>query len=172
MNVTLVPAPAATPARPSAQPGTAGPAGRRRAATPARTGGPIPGVLWGTALAAAALLLGVRLARTRRRLRCEKCRARMQRLARIEAFAHLDDAERTEQLVGDVQHEVWRCPECGGIAKHARERALPETARRLVPPAGSAADLRRRSRQGPSLFGGTLDAAERSGRPASTDRGD
>jgi hypothetical protein len=160
LDVTLVPAPPSGPQRVPAAPASPPAAGRPGARGPARTraGEPLP-PLWIAAMAAATLLLGGRIAwrRRRPRLRCPRCRARMERLGRVEAFAHLDGVERTEQLIGEVHHEVWSCPGCGEIAKRARERPLPEAVRRLAPPVGSAAHRNARTRQGPSLFPGGLD---------------
>jgi hypothetical protein len=165
MDVTLVPAPASGPDRQPAATPAPPPGGREsvRGRAPAKVGEPLP-ALWLAALVVATVFLGGRIAWRRRRLRCLRCRARMERLARVDAFAHLDLAERTEQLIGEVHHEVWRCPGCGEIAKRAKERPLPEAARGIAPPVGSAAHRHRLSRESPSLFPGGLDGGESAGK--------
>jgi hypothetical protein len=74
----------------------------------------------------------------------------MRRLDRVAAFTELDEAERTEQLVGDMQHEVWRCASCGELRKVARSGPL--AAQRSAAPVGSATHHRQWQRSGLSLF--------------------
>jgi hypothetical protein len=77
----------------------------------------------------------------------------MRRLGREAAFAALDMAERTEQLVGDVRYEVWSCPACGAIEKRGKARDLGGAAARAVAaPVGSAAFQRRHARAGLSIW--------------------
>ena len=77
----------------------------------------------------------------------------MRRLGREEAFAELDMAERTEQLVGDVRYEVWRCAACGAVEKRGKARDLSSAqAQAAAAPVGSAAFLRRRARAGLSIW--------------------
>lgn len=62
-------------------------------------------------------------------------------------------AERTEQLVGDVRHTVWRCTACGGIEKRGVARDVRGLiANATAPPVGSAAFLRRRTQSGMSIW--------------------
>jgi hypothetical protein len=153
----------ASPLPPAARAGAATPETPSRSAA-VRAGGPAApagasrGSGWELAViaAAAAVLLGGRAAWGRRRRRCPSCRAPMGRLAAAEAFAELDMAERTEQLVGDVRYEVWRCPACGIVDKHGTLRDLGNLraidARALAAPVGSAAFLRRLPRSGLSIW--------------------
>jgi hypothetical protein len=170
-NVTLVPGSAirqpAAGQRPVA-PGIAAPAkgSRPRAAgrlAQSRAEGPAgarsgraagsPGGLWWGLAAVAAVLVGGLLAWRRRPRRCPSCRAAMRRLAPAEAFAELDMGERTDQLVGDVRHEVWRCAACGMVDKRGVARDLSRlTASARAAPVGSAAYLRRRAQSGLSIW--------------------
>jgi len=153
LDVTLVPPGTAAP------PAAAPQAGRPPALAPgaaARREGPGSGPLgwrgWLAVTMAAAAAAGV-VAWRRRPLRCASCRAAMRRLGREEAFAELDMAERTEQLVGDVRYEVWRCAACGAVEKRGKERELSAAqARAAAAPVGSAAFLRRRARAGLSIW--------------------
>jgi len=122
----------------------------------ARHGGQGSGPLgwrgWLAAATAALAAAGVAAWRRRRR-RCASCRTAMRRLGREEAFATLDMAERTEQLVGDVRYEVWSCAACGAVEKHGKARDLSGAqARAVAAPVGSAAFLRRRARAGLSIW--------------------
>jgi hypothetical protein len=153
LDVTLVSPRTAAP--PEAAPQT----GRPPALAPgavARRGGPGSGPLgwrgWLAATMAVAAAAGVAAWRRRPR-RCAGCRAAMRRLGREEAFAELDMAERTEQLVGDVRYEVWRCAACGAVEKRGKERELSAAqARAAAAPVGSAAFLRRRAHAGLSIW--------------------
>ena len=107
--------------------------------------------VWLAATMAVAAAAGVAAWRRRPR-RCASCRAAMRRLGREEAFAELDMAERTEQLVGDVRYEVWRCATCGAVEKRGKERDLSAAQARAAAPVGSAAFLRRRARAGLSIW--------------------
>jgi hypothetical protein len=153
LDVTLV-SPGAS-ARPEAarQPG---PPPALAPGAAARRGGPGSGPLgwrgWLAATMAAAAAAGVAAWRRRPR-RCASCRAAMRRLGREEAFAELDMAERTEQLVGDVRYEVWRCAACGAVEKRGKARDLSGAqAGAVAAPVGSAAFLRRRARAGLSIW--------------------
>jgi hypothetical protein len=156
LDVTLVSP--GTPARPAAPPQP----GRPPALAPgaaARGSGPGSGrslpMGWGGWLAAAmAVAAAAGVAAWRRRpQRCASCRAAMRRLGREEAFAELDMAERTEQLVGDVRYEVWRCAACGAVEKRGKARDLSSAqAQAAAAPVGSAAFLRRRARAGLSIW--------------------
>jgi hypothetical protein len=107
---------------------------------------------WLAVTMAAVAAAGV-VAWRRRPRRCASCRAAMRRLGREAAFAELDMAERTEQLVGDVHYEVWRCAACGAVEKRGRARDLSGAqARATAAPVGSAAFLRRRARAGLSIW--------------------
>jgi len=153
LDVTLV-----SPAS-SARPAAAPQPGRPPALAPSaagRGGGPASGPLgwrgWLAAAMAVAAAAGVAVWRRRPR-RCASCRAAMRRLGREEAFAELDMAERTEQLVGDVRYEVWRCAACGAVEKHGKVRELTAAqAHAAAAPVGSAAFLRRRARAGLSIW--------------------
>jgi hypothetical protein len=156
LDVTLVSP--GTPARPEAppQPGRPPALAPGAAGAVARRGGPGSGLMgWGGWLAAAmavAAAAGV-VAWRRRPRRCASCRAAMRRLGREEAFAELDMAERTEQLVGDVRYEVWRCAACGAAEKRGKARDLSGAqAQAAAAPVGSAAFLRRRARAGLSIW--------------------
>jgi hypothetical protein len=125
-----------------------GPAGARTA-----TAAGSPGFLWWGLAAVAAALAGGRLAWRRRARRCPSCRAAMRRLAPAEAFAELDMGERTDQLVGDVRYQVWRCAACGAVDKRGVARDLSRlTASAHAAPVGSAAYLRRRAQSGLSIW--------------------
>ncbi len=159
----------ATPASPSAAtvpmapmapttPGRAAAAGLPRPTFPAAranraANGGVSSYLWLLpAVLAAALLVG-RLLWRRRPRRCPDCGATLLRLDREAAFAELDMAERTEQLVGDVRYEVFRCPACARIDKRGTARDLSAQARGAgTPPVGSAAFLRRRAQAGLSIW--------------------
>jgi hypothetical protein len=153
LDVTLV-----SPAT-AARPGAAPQPGRPPALAPgaaARRGASGSGTLgwrgWLAATLAVAAAAGAAAWRRRPR-RCASCRAAMRRLGREEAFAELDMAERTEQLVGDVRYEVWRCAACGAVEKHGQARDLSGAqARAAAAPVGSAAFLRRRARAGLSIW--------------------
>jgi hypothetical protein len=81
--------------------------------------------------------------------RCPECRAGMKRLDREATFAQLDAGERTEQLVGDVRYEVWRCPACQHVVKTGNARGdLGASAA----PVGSAGHRRAVGRTGLSLY--------------------
>jgi hypothetical protein len=151
LDVTLVSPGTAT------RPGTAGQPGRPptlAASAATHRGSPGSGLLgwrgWLAVTMAVAAAAGV--AAWRRPRRCASCRAAMRRLGREEAFAELDMAERTEQLVGDVRYEVWRCAACGAVEKHGKERDLSAAQARAAAPVGSAAFLRRRARAGLSIW--------------------
>jgi hypothetical protein len=153
LDVTLVSPGTAAPPEAAPRPGR--PAALAPGAA-ARRGGPGSGPRgWGGWLAATmavAAAAGVAAWRRRPR-RCASCRAAMRRLGREEAFAELDMAERTEQLVGDVRYEVWRCAACGAVEKRGKERDLTAAqARAAAAPVGSAAFLRRRARAGLSIW--------------------
>ena len=77
----------------------------------------------------------------------------MRRLGSEAAFAALDMAERTEQLVGDVRYEVWSCAACGATDKRGKARDLSGAAAlAAAAPVGSAAFLRRRAQAGLSIW--------------------
>ena len=153
LDVTLVSP--GTAARPEAarQPGRPPALAPGAAARPANPGsGPLSWGGWLAAAMAVAAAAGVAAWRRRPR-RCASCRAAMRRLGREEAFAELDMAERTEQLVGDVRYEVWRCAACGAVEKHGKARDLSSAqAQAAAAPVGSAAFLRRRARAGLSIW--------------------
>jgi hypothetical protein len=154
LDVTLVSPRAATP--PAA---TAGQPRQSPALAPgaaASRGGQGSGTLgwrgWLAAAAAALAAAGVAAWRRRPR-RCASCRTAMRRLGREDAFATLDMAERTEQLVGDVRYEVWSCAACGTVEKRGKARDLSGAqARAVAAPVGSAAFLRRRAQAGLSIW--------------------
>ncbi len=115
--------------------------------------GPLGWRGWLAAMAAVAAAAAGVAAWRRRPRRCASCRTAMRRLGREEAFAALDMAERTEQLVGDVRYEVWRCAACGAVEKRGKARDLSGAqARAVAAPVGSAAFLRRRARAGLSIW--------------------
>jgi hypothetical protein len=154
LDVTLVPAgPAPRPNQaPQARriPGLAAGAAARRGAAGS---GSLSWRGWLAAAMAAAAAAGVALWLRRRPRRCTSCRAAMRRLGREEAFATLDMAERTEQLVGDVRYEVWHCIACGAVEKRGKARDLSGAeAHAAAAPVGSAAFLRRRARAGLSIW--------------------
>ena len=139
LNVTLVPVPPA--AIPKAPVEPAHPAASQ----------PGPPVWWTLPFAGAIALLAFLALRwwSRRPRPCEICGGSLSRLDRIAAFAELNPAERTEQLVGDVRYEVSLCTACGAVSKRATARSMPS---RLAAPTGSAMHRRERSRGGLSLF--------------------
>ena len=148
LDVTLVPAGAA-PRLPAA--------GREPAAPAAAAGGGTSSRRWSFrgGVAAAIVIAGVAvgLAWRRRHPRCPSCRGRLRRLSGEAAFAALDMAERTEQLVGDVRYEVWRCHACGAIDKRGTAQDLKGIeASALAAPVGSAGFLRRRGQSGLSIW--------------------
>jgi hypothetical protein len=150
-SVTLVPTPPSQSGQTS-PPATAPAGGPAPRAARAADGG-VSSYLWLLpAVLAAALLVG-RLLWRRRPRRCPDCGATLLRLDREAAFAELDMAERTEQLVGDVRYEVFRCPACARIDKRGNARDLSALARGAgTPPVGSAAFLRRRAQAGLSIW--------------------
>ncbi|HVT56799.1 MAG TPA: hypothetical protein VHR45_00220 [Thermoanaerobaculia bacterium] len=104
-------------------------------------------IVWWAILTLAALLLAGRLVLRLRRqlpLPCPDCGQKMVRLDREAAFAQLDVRERTEQLVGDVLYEVWRCRGCGRVDKRGRAHELAAAARVATPPATSPTEAHRR----------------------------
>jgi uncharacterized protein len=54
-----------------------------------------------------------------RALRCPRCQIVMTLLSEQEDDAHLTPAEKTEERVGAVNHEIWLCPQCGETKKRA-----------------------------------------------------
>jgi hypothetical protein len=156
LDVTLVsPGAAARPeaaAQPGRPPALAPGAAARSSGAGSRRSLPMGWRGWLAATMAVAAAAGVAAWRRRPR-RCASCRAAMRRLGREEAFAELDMAERTEQLVGDVHYEVWRCAACGAVEKRGKERELSAAqAGAAAAPVGSAAFLRRRARAGLSIW--------------------
>ncbi len=51
--------------------------------------------------------------------RCRKCGLPMTLLGEREDDAHLTPAERTEEEIGSVNHEIWLCSQCGETRKKA-----------------------------------------------------
>lgn len=49
--------------------------------------------------------------------RCRQCRIAMNLLEEHEDDAHLTPAERTEDRIGSINHEIWLCPQCGETRK-------------------------------------------------------
>lgn len=47
--------------------------------------------------------------------RCARCRLSMQRLSEAADDEHLNAKQRTEERLGSVDYDVWRCPECRNI---------------------------------------------------------
>jgi hypothetical protein len=145
LDVTLVPAaPERQPTTPRAAPPKA--AGAHRPVAARSSGLGIP-------LRVAVCLLGAGLAWLawrRRPRRCPGCGTAMRRLSPTAAFAELDMGERTDQLVGDVRYEVWRCDACGLVDKESLARDLSAAA--AAAPPGSAIFLRRRAQSGLSIW--------------------
>src|SRR5689334_8512311 len=57
-------------------------------------------------------ITSVRRWRRRRPRRCPKCQALMTRLSEADDDALLADGEQTEERVGSVDYDVWRCSAC------------------------------------------------------------
>ena len=109
-------------------------------------------VVWGGVRAARALL-------RKRSRKCPECGHPMPLLDAAAAYAHLDLAERTEQLVGDVGYEVWACPGCGHVEKRSRVRQVTGSPQVLAP-VGSATYLRQQQRDGLSIWTNESPAGE------------
>ena len=56
--------------------------------------------------------------------RCPRCRTKMVLLSEVEDDAHLQPAERMEEKIGSVNHNVWLCPGCGEVKKARRGNFL------------------------------------------------
>jgi uncharacterized protein len=54
--------------------------------------------------------------------RCRQCDLKMTLMDEASDDAHLDSAERVEEQVRSVDHQVWVCPGCGGMEKVRRSR--------------------------------------------------
>ncbi len=88
------------------------------------------------------LLLGgpiaIRNYRRSRTRTCEKCNIQMERLDEIAEDDYLDNGQQTEESVGSVDYDVWRCPDCEHHAVYAYRRWLskykvcPDCDRRTV----------------------------------------
>lgn len=59
-----------------------------------------------------------------RTLRCPRCRVKMTLMSEQEDDAHLTSAERTEERIGAVEHEIWLCLQCGETRKKSWARAF------------------------------------------------
>jgi hypothetical protein len=144
------------------------PAGQRMGPQPASRRVLTSGLLVWTAAAVLTAAAGGLLAWRRRPRRCASCRAAMRRLGREAAFAELDMAERTEQLVGEVRYEVWRCTACETVDKRGTARDLSRLnagAGGIGAPVGSAAFLRRRAQSGLSIWSAPAPAEKPWPRP-------
>lgn len=51
--------------------------------------------------------------------RCKQCRVAMKLLEEHEDDAYLTPAERTEDRIGSVNHEIWLCAQCGQTKKRS-----------------------------------------------------
>lgn len=51
--------------------------------------------------------------------RCKQCRVAMNLLEEQLDDAHLTPAERTEEKIGSIDHQVWMCPQCSGMSRRA-----------------------------------------------------
>jgi len=72
----------------------------------------------GAALAVLGLIGGAYF--LRRAPRCGQCRTAMILLGEQEDDSHLTPAERTEERIGSVDHEIWLCTQCGTTKKKSR----------------------------------------------------
>jgi len=143
---------ATTPAAPSAQAAQAAhPAPPPRFTNPAKDVGAFVLVIVAVFVVLYGGLRGARALWRKRGRRCPECGKTMAILPTADAFAHLDLAERTEQLVGDVRYDVWACASCGHVEKSGRVRSFQGSAETLAP-VGSAAYLRQQQRDGLSIW--------------------
>jgi uncharacterized protein len=75
-------------------------------------------VTWGIgALGLFGLVLGGRALSRRRPRTCAKCKVRMSRLGEEVDDEHLHEGERTEERLGSVDYDIWRCPQCNYVLK-------------------------------------------------------
>jgi uncharacterized protein len=65
------------------------------------------------------LLLGYGLLRLRAP-RCPRCKEKMRQLDEAADDAFLSSAEKVEEQIGSVDHQIWLCPACG---EHKKRRA-------------------------------------------------
>lgn len=56
--------------------------------------------------------------------RCRNCRIKMLRLDEEADDAHLTPAQRSEERVGSVRHDIWSCPQCGEITHQSSSSFL------------------------------------------------
>lgn len=56
--------------------------------------------------------------------RCRQCRVKMLQLDEEADDAHLTPAQRAEERIGSVHHDIWSCPQCGEIAHKSLPRFL------------------------------------------------
>jgi len=54
--------------------------------------------------------------------RCKQCRIAMNLLEEQQDDAHLTPAERSEERIGSIDHQIWMCPQCGEMKKRARSK--------------------------------------------------
>jgi uncharacterized protein len=83
---------------------------------------PAPGGLVGIVLAALAGLGATGAYFLGRAPRCKQCRIAMHLLEEQQDDAHLTPAERTEERIGSIDHQIWMCQQCGEMRKRARSR--------------------------------------------------
>lgn len=55
----------------------------------------------------------------RRAPRCKQCRVAMNLLEEQLDDAHLTPAERTEERIGSIDHQIWMCPQCSERSRRA-----------------------------------------------------
>jgi uncharacterized protein len=117
LNVAPLPAETATPMRPrAAVPSQPQPVQTAREwPDPDRYTGIVLAALAGLGLTGAGFFL-------MRAPRCKQCRIAMHLLEEQQDDAHLTPAERTEERIDSIDHQIWMCPQCGEMKKRARSR--------------------------------------------------
>ena len=114
LNVAPLPAETATPLPPRAAVPTQPRPGERTRERPGPDGyiGITLAALAGLGLTGGAYFL-------KRAPRCRQCRVVMNLLDEQQDDAHLTPAERSEERIGAIDHQVWMCPQCGEMKKRA-----------------------------------------------------
>ncbi|HKH49368.1 MAG TPA: TPM domain-containing protein [Thermoanaerobaculia bacterium] len=114
LDVAPLPAETATPMPPrAAVPAQPRPVARtRERPDPDRFSGMVLAILAGLGLGGAGFFL-------MRDPRCKQCRIPMNLLEEQQDDAHLTPAERTEERIGSIDHQIWTCPQCGEMRRRA-----------------------------------------------------
>lgn len=73
------------------------------------------------------LPIGLRLWRRYRPRKCPDCGAKMNRLSEVEEDELLEEAKQTEEGLGSVDYDVWKCPECYKKCPQCGHRTVMKT---------------------------------------------